>query len=247
MNAWQRISSWFFLCIAGVASAQVQGGLGVPSIETILNRMAQARAENRIHLRPYRVTRNYRLFGREKQTAQAEVIADVTFVPPDLKRYEIQQANGTGLGEKIVRQMLDHETDIVKNHGSTDVSSANYDFRFLREQELNGHRCFVLEMVPRRKAPNLLHGQIWVDSATFLLRRLEGEPARLPSWWLRDAHIVLNYGDVEGMWLQTASESTAKVRFLGQHTMVTRDVDYKFNELSTAADTVPVRRSAQDR
>jgi hypothetical protein len=42
------------------------------------------------------------------------------------------------------------------------------------------------------------------------------------------------------MWLQNASESTAKVRFLGQHTMVARDVDYKFNEF-TAAGKLPAR------
>jgi hypothetical protein len=33
------------------------------------------------------------------------------------------------------------------------------------------------------------------------------------------------------MWLQTASESTAKVRILGHYTMVSRDVKYKISEL----------------
>jgi hypothetical protein len=228
------------LNLAGAAGAQARSDSVVPAVETILTRMAQARTENRAHLRPYRVTRNYRLFGKEKQAAQAEVIADVTFVPPNVKAYRIQEAKGAGLGEKIVRQMLDHETDIVKNNGSTDVSPANYDFRFLREEELSGHPCYVLEIVPRRKSPTLLEGQICVDAATFQLRRAEGEPAKPPSWWLRDAHIILSYGDVDGMWIQNASESTARVRFLGQHTMVARDIDYKFSEL-TAAGKPPAR------
>jgi hypothetical protein len=219
-------------------------------VETIVSRMAQARAENRTHLHPYRVTRAYRLFGREKQTAKAEVIADVTFVPPNLKQYQIQQANGTGLGEKIVRQMLDRETDIVKDHSSTDLSAANYEFRFLRQEELEGHRCYVLALNPRRKEKNLLQGRIWVDAATYRLRRTEGEPGKAPSWWIRDAHIVLGYEEVGGMWLQTSSESTADVRFLGEHTMITRDVDYKFSELTTAATTrlsIPVKQSAEER
>jgi hypothetical protein len=33
-----------------------------------------------------------------------------------------------GLGEKIVRQMLEHETDIVKDYGATDLTAANYNF-----------------------------------------------------------------------------------------------------------------------
>ena len=184
------------------------------------------------------------LFGKEKQTTKAEVIADVTFVPPDVKQYAIRQANGMGLGEKIVRQMLEHETDIVKDYGSTDLTPDNYDFRFVREEELSGQRCYVLEMLPKRKGKTLLRGQIWVDATTYQLRRTEGEPGKAPSWWLRDSRIVLEYGDVGGMWLQTASESTANVRFVGPYTMVSHDVEYKISEL--AADAGAVRPSGNE-
>jgi hypothetical protein len=234
VKAWTRISCSLVVVATYVSSgalAQTQTGTA-PSAETILARMAEARAENRTHLRPYRVTRNYRLFGKERMTTKAEVVADVTFVPPDQKHYAIRQANGLGLGEKIVRQMLEHETDIVKDYGSTDLTQANYDFHFVREEDLNGRRCYVLEMIPHRKDKTLLQGHIWVDAATYQLRRTEGEPGKAPSWWLRDSRIVLTYGDVGGMWLQTASESTANVRFVGPHTMVSRDVEYKISELA---------------
>ena len=224
MDVWQRISCSLLLSVGGVwtggvASAQARSGVAVPTVETILARMTQARVENRARLRPYHVTRDYKLFGQEKQTTKSEVVANVTFTPPDLKQYAIQKANGIGLGEKIVRLMLDNETGIAKNYGLTDMTVANYDFRFLREDELKGQRCYVLEMVPRRKDKTLLRGQIWVDATSYLLRRTEGEPGKAPSWWLRDARIVLDYGDVGGMWLQTASESTANVRFLGNPTI----------------------------
>jgi hypothetical protein len=234
----QRISCAVLLCVGGAAFAQEPNGSTVPTVETILARMAQARAENRTHLRPYSLTRDYRLFGKEKLTTKAEVIADVTFVPPDLKQYAIRQAKGMGLGEKIVRQMLEHETDIVKDYGATDLTSENYDFRFVREEELSGQRCYVLEMLPKRKGKTLLRGQIWVDATTYQLRRTEGEPGKAPSWWLRDSRIVLEYGDVGGMWLQTASESTANVRFVGPYTMVSHDVEYKLGELAGDARTI---------
>jgi hypothetical protein len=221
------------LFINGAGAIQAQS-VAAPTVETIMARMAQARSENRTRLRPYTVIRDYKLFGTEKQTSKAEIIADVTFVPPDVKHYAIRQANGMGLGEKIVRQMLDHETDIVKDYGSTDLTAANYDFRFLREDQLDGQRCYVLAMIPRRKGKTLLRGHIWVDARTYQLRRTEGEPGKAPSWWLRDSRIVLTYGDVGGMWLQTSSESTANVRFVGPYTMVARDVEYKFNELTAS-------------
>jgi hypothetical protein len=247
VDVWQRISCSVLVCVSGAAHAQESTGRAAPAVETILARMAQARAENRTHLRPYSLTRDYRLFGKEKQTSKAEIIADVTFVPPDVKHYAIRQANGMGLAEKIVRQMLEHETDIVKDYGSTDLTSDNYDFRFVREEELSDRRCYVLEMLPKRKGKTLLRGQIWVDATTYQLRRTEGEPGKAPSWWLRDSRIVLEYGDVGGMWLQTASESTANVRFVGPYTMVSHDVEYKFSELAADAGAmlpVPMKASA---
>ena len=235
IKRWQRNSCWWFLCLGGTVCAPAQSGNTPPTVETILARMALARTENRTHLRPYSVIRNYQLFGKETQVSKAEVVADVSFVPPDLKQYTIQQASGMGLGEKIVRQMLEHETGIVKDNGSTDLSPANYDFHFVREEELSGQRCYVLEILPHRKDRILLRGHIWVDESTYQLRRIEGEPGKAPSWWLRDARIVLVYSDVGGMWLQTASESTANVRLVGPYTMVARDVKYKLNELDANA------------
>jgi hypothetical protein len=226
------------LSLIALGSGRACAGDVLPSVESVVTHMAQARLENRTHLRPYTVTRNYKLIGKEKQTTRSEVIAELSFIPPNAKQFVIREATGMGLGERIVRQMLEHETAIVKNYGSTDMSPANYEFRLIGEEVWEGHPCYVLEMLPRRKDKILLRGKIWVDSTTYLLRRTEGEPGRAPSWWLRDSRIVLIYGDVAGMWLQISSESTADVRFLGTHTMISRDVKYKTSELvaTTGAD-----------
>lgn len=229
------------LATSSIASA-AHVDTAIPSAESIIAHMMQARSENRARLRPYSVTRDYRLFGKEKQTARSEVIARVTFDPPGIKQFVIQQASGMGLGERIVRQMLEHESEIGKNNASTDLSPANYDFRYLREEELAGRRCYVLAIIPRRSDKSLLRGQIWVDAITYLLHRTEGEPARSPSWWLKDARLALVYSNVGGMWLQTSSESSADVRFLGRHTMLSRDVEYSMSTLAAAAGAAPRRR-----
>jgi hypothetical protein len=224
----------FLYLLAVVAGASAQTRSTAPTIETIIARMAQARAQNDVRLRPYTVTRDYKLFGKEKDKARSQVIADVIFVPPDLKNYAIQQTNGTGLGERIVRRMLASEVEITRDYVSTDFSPKNYDFRFIREEEASGQRCYVLELLPRRKDKNLLRGNIWVDANTYLLRRTEGEPAKTPSWWVRDVRIALFYGDVGGMWLQTALDASATVLMLGPYRMVSRDVRYRISELAAA-------------
>ena len=163
------------------------------------------------------------------------MIADVAFVPPDSQKYTIQQTNGSGLGGMIVRRMLASEAEVTKDYASTDFSPANYGFRFIREEEISGRRCYMLELLPRRKDKHLLRGDVWVDASTYLPRRFEGELAKAPSWWVRDVRVAFIYGKVGGMWLQTASEASANVRILGRSRMVSRDVSYKLNEVVVAA------------
>jgi hypothetical protein len=224
---------------AGMASASAQTGSLVPTAETIVARMAQARNENRARFRPYIVTRNYKLFGKDESKAKSEVVADVAFVPPDSKTYTIQGTDGSGLGKMIVRRMLAGEAEVTKDYVSTDFSADNYDFRFLRSEDLSGQRCYVLAVLPKRKEDHLLRGDIWVDAKTYLLHRFEGELAKVPSWWVRDVRVKFIYSEVGGMWLQTASEATANVRILGRSTMVSRDTGYKITELVAAGPSAP--------
>ena len=72
-----RIPLLVVLNFAGWGPAVSYAQTAVPAVDVILERMAQARAANRTHLRPYSVTRNYRLVGAEKQT-RSEVIASIS-------------------------------------------------------------------------------------------------------------------------------------------------------------------------
>lgn len=207
----------------------------VPSLEDIIVLMTQAQGDNRASLRPYTVTRAYSLFeGTHSEEVISLVTAEITVGPPESKKYTVQSAEGSGLGEKLVRRMLDGEMALAKDYGSTSITPTNYDFLFAREDVLNGHSCYVLTMLPKRRSKNLLLGKVWVDSSTYLFRRIEGEPAKSPSWWLRDVRIVLLYGNASGMWLQTSSEASANTRMLGPSTVRWRDVSYQVRDLFPA-------------
>jgi hypothetical protein len=127
--------------------------------------------------------------------------------------------------------MLEGEVALAKDSGATDITSGNYDFLLVRENELSGQRCYVLELLPKRKSKSLLRGTIWVDAGTYLPRRIEGEPAKNPSWWLSQVRLVILYGYAGPMWLQTSSEATANVRIIGRSSMVWQDVRYQIGEL----------------
>ena len=213
------------ICLAGAVSASAQ--VSPPPLDVVLARMTEARALNQSLLKPYVVTRVYVLAGKEQDNKKSEVTAEVRFIPPNAKTYSIKGTEGSGLGERIVRRMLDGETQIVKDFSATDYTTANYDFRLAGEEALDGYRCYVIELSPKRKDKTLLRGNIWIDAQTYRIRRMEATPAKSPSWWLRDVRVMFSYGEVDGMWLQTASEYTTNVRLFGQHTMTSRDVNYE--------------------
>jgi hypothetical protein len=233
------------------------------TVESILTRMAQARAENRARFRPFVVTRNYRMFSGEQAAAQpdsgpgkptkprSEVTVSVSFAPPDRKTFTIGESSG-GIGERTVRRILQSESESAKDYTKSDYSAANYNFRLLSgDAQMHGVRCLLLEMTPKREERTLLRGKIWVDAETYLVRRFEGVPAKSSSWWIKDEQIALIYGEVDGMWLQTGTEGTAKVRILGPHRLVSRDLKYEFENAApvilSGADAAPPHAISENR
>jgi len=233
-----KLIAWLVLiCLTSTVRISAQTQSPVPT-ENIIAHMTQADERNHAHFRPYVVTVDYKLFGKQAVVPDSDVIAELTFVPPHLKNFAIQDVNGAHIGERIVRRMLEAQMAFAKDSGSTAISKDNYDFRFIREDEVKGHRCYMLELLPRRNAKNLLQGNVWVDAETYLPYRVEGEPVKSSSWWLKDVRIVLLFGYVGEMWVQTSSESTAYVRIVGQYKMISEVLSYQINRPSAVRSPV---------
>src|SRR5258705_11556247 len=144
----------FLLAIALVLSPALQGAQhihAIPSAQVIVRRLTAANYENRKRLRPYGVLRSYKLFGKEEAVKKSEVLAAIEFIPPNVEKFNIHKAEGTKFGEKIVRKILQSENQILANPTDSDISPRNYRFRFVREDNLKGSPCYVLEIEPLRK------------------------------------------------------------------------------------------------
>src|SRR2546427_9551142 len=116
-------------------------------------------------------------------------MAQINFVPPDMKTYKITQARGNSRGEKMVRELLDRETESAKKGHGSEIRRTNSDFVFLRQENFGVVPEYVLRIVPKRKDKSLLRGQIWGAACTFRIRRIEGVPANRPSFSIKGIHI----------------------------------------------------------
>jgi hypothetical protein len=203
-------------------------------LATIVDRIEQARVANRASYRPYRVVRDYRFFDGDQAKASAQVLAEVDFQPPNSKSYVIREATGSERGEKLVRKMLEHERKASQDQSDVELSRQNYDFAFLRQELRHGAMCYVLQLIPKRKQKNLLKGAMWVDANSYLIHHIEGELAKSPSFWLKEVRLSMDFNRVAGMWLRTATEAVASVRFFGKHSMKAHDLRYETGAVAAA-------------
>jgi hypothetical protein len=188
-------------------------------LDLMLQRIEDAQHQNPAQSQPYEVTREYKVFRGYDRRPTSEVIAQIDFVPPDVKTYKIVQTRGNSWGAKIVRELLSSETSSTRKEHSTEITRANYDFVFLRPENFGDVPEYVLAIFPKRKDRYLLLGQIWVDAHSSRIRQIEGVPARSASFWLKDLHITLQYGELGGMWVPVTFDAIATVRFLGEFTL----------------------------
>lgn len=212
------------LCCGAVAQ-----GNSYPAVVP-LDRIVDALQEAQAGVRPsvsYQIVREYRLSGSTDSRSDSEVVAEVDFLPPAQKNYRIQKSSGSGRGLQVVRRLLDHEAAAASNQARTALTRDNYDFSYVGDKTLDGQRCYILGLKPKRKEADLITGQVWVDEHSFVVHYIEGELAKSPSWWLRRVSVKLTFSDVGGAWLQTGMEATADVRIAGPHTLTSRTLDYR--------------------
>jgi hypothetical protein len=224
------------LLVSATLSAMVRAQLSQSSaaegqaadLNTIISRLEKAQADNRQHLRAYTLVRGYRLFSKGSQTPNSEVTAQISFAPPNSKTFQIENATGSSRGEKITRSLLEHEVEAGKEpQQSTFLNRENYDFTYLGQESVEEHPCYVLQLRPKDKRPSLLQGRAWVDESTYLPRYAEGDLSKTPSWWLKRVHVKLSFSELGGMWLETATQAVATMRWFGEHTLTSRTVEFR--------------------
>ena len=226
-NSWVMNGALVALLSSGLAAQEGPNRAAMP-LDAIVQGMQKAQATMRPQA-SYQVIREYRLSGATDSKADSEVVAEINFRPPSYRDYTIQSSSGSSRGPQLVRRILDHEVRVSSQDGKAEsaISSDNYNFSYLGEATLDGRPCYVLGLKPRRVEKDLISGQALVDKHSFLIRQIEGEVEKTPSWWLKTVRIKVVFTDLDGIWVQKSMEAVADVRIVGAHTLTSRILDYR--------------------
>ncbi|HZU23620.1 MAG TPA: hypothetical protein VE998_12365 [Terriglobales bacterium] len=205
-------------------------------LNSILSQMEAAQAANPARSEAYVLVRQYRFYqGSEPADAKSEVVAQVSFTPPDVKTFDILETRGSGRGTSVVKHILESEAEVSKDVSRNEISRKNYEFSLIGTAAIDGRPAFVLSLAPRRDDHLLLRGRVFVDAENFRILRAEGQPARSPSWWLRSSYVIMRYGEAEGLWLPIATEGTAEVRVFGHFVLNSEKVSLQVgNQVASA-------------
>lgn len=175
----------------------------------------------------YTVTEHYAVFhGDDQVHSTAEMTVKTTYKKQAGKSYDIVSESGSAMIRRLGLDSIlasEKEINLPGNVEKSWIISANYDMTLKPGiQPIDGRNCLVLAINPKRKAPNLIVGNIWVDAQNFTIVRLEGVASKAPSFFAGSAHILRQYANVDGFAMATHAHAESNT-FLYGRTVVTID------------------------
>jgi hypothetical protein len=72
---------------------------------------------------------------------------------------------------------------------------------------------------------------VWVDQIDFAIVKMEGSPAKNPSFWTRKSHFVRRYEKHGQFWLPSTFDSDAELVIFGKSTLRIEYTHYQVNRL----------------
>ena len=121
------------------------------------------------------------------------------------------------------------ETSAGREHHNSEITTTNYAFLLVGEEEAEPYHCFVLEATPKRKDKYLFEGKIWIDAEDFAIVKIAGHPAEKPSFWINRADFVRQYQRIDGFWLPCRDETSVEVKMYGRRVFAVDHQQYVIN------------------
>ena len=201
------------------------------NLSQVMDKLVEKNAERADALRKYQSRRFYRLdYTGFPKSLHAEMVVDMIYDAPATKQFKIiSQSGPQWLIDKILKRLLEAELESMsaENRARVALNSSNYDFSGLEQQDAPDNCSYMVAVQPKIPNKLLYRGRIWVDSKDFAVCRIEAEPAKNPSFWIKKTEIHHAYLKVGDFWLPSQNESVSAVRGGGRAVLTIKYQDYE--------------------
>ena len=196
-------------------------------------------------LREYTAVKRHQLFDSRGEV-HAEEISQIEYHAPNKMTSVVTSQKGWGPGGHFTFYQVvasDVEGAATEEDRDSSITRANYKLIPLGEQQVGPFHCFVVQAIAKRKEPYLFEGKIWINDQDFAIVRIEGHPAKRPSFWVAKEYSVREYRKFDGFWLPEKDERLVVVRIYGTKILTTDHWDYVVNQ---AIESQPVAGAAPE-
>ena len=199
--------------------------------DDVISRMLERNRLRNEQLKRYSAVRTYEIRNAEGKLA-AQAVVRVEYQAPDKKTFNKTSEKGSGIVRHLVFDRLiqsESETSSGREHHDSAITTTNYTFKLVGEEEVGSYHCLVLEATPKRKDKYLFVGKIWIDADDFAVVRIAGHPAKKPSFWINRAEFVRQYQRIAGFWMPFRDETSVEVKMYGKKVFTIDHQQYVIN------------------
>ena len=207
-------------------------GPGQPRLplSEVVDRLTEKNAERSKALQRYTSQRTYQLdYAGFPRSMHAEMIVNMIYTAPATEEYKVVSQNGPKwMINMVLKRLMESEQESIepKNRASTQIDNENYSFTMLGSDDNPDGCSYVLGVEPRVPNKFQFRGRIWVNDKDFAVCRIEAEPAKNPSFWIKKTEIHHSYVKVGDFWFPTENKSVSRVRLDGHATLTIKYGDY---------------------
>jgi hypothetical protein len=212
----------------------LQIGMAVrPTLEQVVDNLVVKNAERAAALQRYQSRRFYRLeYTGFPTSLKAEMVVDMLYEAPATKTFKIVSQSGPKwMIDRIFKGLMQAEQDALKNRERVALDRNNYAFSGMEFQDASDGCSYVLAVQPRIPNKLLYRGRIWLNSKDFAVCRIEAEPAKNPSIWIKSTAIHHIYQKLGDFWFPAENQSTSTMR-VGGHAVLS--IKYRNYEILAA-------------
>ena len=182
--------------------------------------VAQMQVHNRIQKQELQHYQSLRVYRVEYRGYSAHIKARMKVLfqydAASGKSFRILSQSGSSfLCKEVLKRAVDSEEQASRQKGSTALTPANYAFRLLGKDKVNGRADYVLQVTPLKPEKFLYKGKIWVDATDFALVKIDAAPSKNPSFWISRTSIRFRNAITDGFWLPQQTRSKTSVRIGG--------------------------------
>jgi hypothetical protein len=221
-------------------AAPSQNRLTLPQVVDKLTEMTAERAQA---LERYRSRRTYQLdYVGFPSNMHSEMVVDLSYTAPASMQFTVVSQTGPKwMVNMVLKKIIETEQESMeaKNHAAVQITSDNYNFTMLDSHDAVDGCSYVLGVEPKVVNKFLFRGRIWVDDKDFAVCRIEAEPAKNPSFWIKKTEIHHSFLKVGDFWFPAENTSVSHVRFDGRATLTIKYGDYQIQSAHELAMTTP--------